>query len=288
MTFASRFDYYAALGRLTDELTKERFWPLTSDFLYSACAFDEFAVFLYVWSDAPKRIFDRNPSAKRDHLHGELLQAAYLIGPYYNKLVRSQANEGFYHIEEIIPDAFRESEYHRIYYREKQAADEGMFFIPLEPGTSVGLLAERKQPSPRFEESELDLHRAIAPYIGAVVRQRWKLVEAPTKQGAPTDQQMVTALECFGRELLSDRERQIAELILRGHSSKSGARELGISPETERVHRKRLYSKLDITSQAELFWLFIQSVSYFVPEQRNDPLQALITKKSSTDASHND
>ena len=38
---------------------------------------------------------------------------------------------------------------------------------------------------------------------------------------------------------------------------KSTAQELGISPETVRMHRKNLYLKLDINSQSELFAQFI-------------------------------
>jgi DNA-binding CsgD family transcriptional regulator len=154
-----------------------------------------------------------------------------------------------------------------------------MFFVPLDAGISIGLLAERKNPSPRFSDDDVSALRNIAPFISALVRQRWKLVGTSGDHQRLRNQHMVTALECFGREVLSDREREITELILRGHSSKSGARELGISPETERVHRKRLYSKLGISSQAELFWLFIQSVRYFNPATHNDPLQVLLSQR---------
>jgi DNA-binding CsgD family transcriptional regulator len=58
------------------------------------------------------------------------------------------------------------------------------------------------------------------------------------------------------------REREIAHLILRGHSVKSTAQVLGISPETVRMHRKHLYTKLEINSQAELFALFIDWLTH--------------------------
>ena len=278
MTFSSKSDFYAALGRVTDALTDDGFWPAVCEFLESECPLDEFAVFHYVWSEAPQRIFDCNPSAERDRLHGELLQAAYLIGPYYNNIVRAQADSGFYTIDEIAPDAFRESEYHRIYYREKHASDEGMFFVPLAAGVSLGLLVERRSPSPRFSSLEISSLKDAAPLLSALVRQRWNAVSTFDDAAQLKSQHMVTALECFGRDVLSEREREIAELMLRGHSSKSGARLLKISPETERVHRKRLYGKLGISSQAELFWLFIQSVRYFNPATHNDPLKALLTR----------
>ncbi|MNN87274.1 Transcriptional regulatory protein UhpA [compost metagenome] len=61
----------------------------------------------------------------------------------------------------------------------------------------------------------------------------------------------------FGGDRLTEREREIAHLLLRGHSVKSSAKVLEISPETVRMHRKNLYTKLEISSQAELFALFI-------------------------------
>jgi DNA-binding CsgD family transcriptional regulator len=45
--------------------------------------------------------------------------------------------------------------------------------------------------------------------------------------------------------------------LLRGHSVKSSAKVLEISPQTVCMHRKNLYTKLAVNSQAELFALFI-------------------------------
>ena len=38
------------------------------------------------------------------------------------------------------------------------------------------------------------------------------------------------------------------------------AKALGISPETVKLHRKHSYKKLDISTQSELFYLFIDSL----------------------------
>ena len=46
-------------------------------------------------------------------------------------------------------------------------------------------------------------------------------------------------------------------MILAGHSSKNIARLLGISPATAKVHRSNLYRKLEISSQATLFRIFM-------------------------------
>ncbi|MBW6079306.1 helix-turn-helix transcriptional regulator, partial [Pseudomonas aeruginosa] len=68
-------------------------------------------------------------------------------------------------------------------------------------------------------------------------------------------------LRGFGRDVLTDREREACHLLLSGHSAKSSARLMDISPETVRMHRKNLYTKLEVGSQSELFALFIECLS---------------------------
>ncbi|MHA7200753.1 response regulator transcription factor, partial [Burkholderia pseudomallei] len=73
------------------------------------------------------------------------------------------------------------------------------------------------------------------------------------------------ALASFGAPLLTEREMAIARLVLRGNSSKAIAERLAISPETVKVHRRHLYSKLGISSQPELFSLFLQALGHDAP-----------------------
>lgn len=51
---------------------------------------------------------------------------------------------------------------------------------------------------------------------------------------------------------LTDRERQVLELIVRGRSNKEIALELEISPKTVSVHRTNLMSKLNVQNTVEL------------------------------------
>jgi len=75
-------------------------------------------------------------------------------------------------------------------------------------------------------------------------------------------QRLTECFENFGEHALTQREREITQLLLRGHSSKSIARELGIAPGTVMVHKRNLFAKLGITSQYELFSSFIDALSY--------------------------
>ena len=61
-------------------------------------------------------------------------------------------------------------------------------------------------------------------------------------------------------KMRQERERQVVELTLRGHSADAIGKRLEISPGTVRIHRRNIYSKLRISSQGELFSLFIEAM----------------------------
>lgn len=57
--------------------------------------------------------------------------------------------------------------------------------------------------------------------------------------------------------ILSPREKDIVGQVLKGHPVKGIADTLGISTNTVKVHRQRIFEKLDITTERELFLLYI-------------------------------
>jgi DNA-binding CsgD family transcriptional regulator len=61
----------------------------------------------------------------------------------------------------------------------------------------------------------------------------------------------------FGADL-TPREREIVVLVLEGHPSAAIAKRLGIGRGTVKNHRRRLYDKLDITTERELFLRYLE------------------------------
>lgn len=57
---------------------------------------------------------------------------------------------------------------------------------------------------------------------------------------------------------LSSRERELVQLVLAGHPTAAIAERLGITVGTTKNHRRRIYEKLDITTERELFLQFFQ------------------------------
>jgi DNA-binding CsgD family transcriptional regulator len=70
----------------------------------------------------------------------------------------------------------------------------------------------------------------------------------------------------FGQGL-TPREQEIVDLILEGHPSATIAKRLGIGRGTVKNHRRRLYDKLDITTERELFLLYLDWLSRTEPGQ---------------------
>jgi hypothetical protein len=62
--------------------------------------------------------------------------------------------------------------------------------------------------------------------------------------------------------------------MISGYSSALTAQRLNTSEGTIKIHRKNIYRKLDIGSQAELFSLFINCIPFAMPEAGVDPLEA--------------
>ena len=86
------------------------------------------------------------------------------------------------------------------------------------------------------------------------------------------DHKIDLAFNTFGASFLSPREKDVLELMLRGYGTDISAQRLGIALETVRRHRKSIYRKLDVSSQTDLFSLFINSMSCLGEAGGADPL----------------
>jgi len=67
---------------------------------------------------------------------------------------------------------------------------------------------------------------------------------------------------------LTDRERQVLQLVVEGKSNKEIALALGISPKTVSVHRTNIMSKLDVQNTVELIHFASNNPSIILPVSR--------------------
>ena len=97
-------------------------------------------------------------------------------------------------------------------------------------------------------------------WVLAAMRRHLQLMppEGPAAEAVTGD--LATLLDRFDARL-TVREIETARLILQGFSSKAIAQQLGISPETVKVHRRNVYRKLGISSQTQLLSIYLKQLN---------------------------
>jgi len=221
---------------------------------------------------APVRIYDNLDAAIGTGLIDAYLGGAYLLDPFF-ALFQDRSPDVVAPLERCAPDDFKRSDYYRTFYRDTGLQDECGVLINLSPDCALLISLGSRTPGLKPDTAAFGTLEAMLPLVAVLARRKWP---APVPERLATASQIgrhiARAVDAFGRSLLSEREAQTLQLILRGHSSKSIARILGNSPETVRAHRKRVYAKLGVASQGELFSAFLEAVSASPHEFTGDPI----------------
>ncbi|MBN0987561.1 response regulator transcription factor [Amphritea pacifica] len=199
----------------------------------------------------------------------QYLESAYLLDPFY-RLATDGSAEGVYSLADVAPDGFKQSEFYRVYYRLVNFGDEICLIIPTD-NASIQVSISRQDNKPKFTAAQQGLIQRVFSTVKAILLKWWGSSQKVQKDHF-LDSHLECALSHFGSSVLTQRETQILQLILRGYAVKYIAEKLEISPETIKHHRKNIYAKLDINSQAEMFHLFIDSLRMVTPDSPPDPL----------------
>jgi DNA-binding CsgD family transcriptional regulator len=125
----------------------------------------------------------------------------------------------------------------------------------------------RMRPSEPYSRRDRRLMRMVVPLLANLIAAHCQLMPQFARAGAvegpldPRDEiAMLETLTGSPLDSLSPRERDVCVRILLGYTSEAIGLHLGIATSTVLTLRKRAYDKLRITSQAELFSLYIQSL----------------------------
>ncbi len=198
--------------------------------------------------------------AGAQHYIDRYLEGPYLLDPLYQLALREN-KPTLCRFRDELPDRFRSSEYYRQYCDRTHLLDEMDFLSDVSEETTLALVVGRRKR--RFRKSELTRLRRMEPVIRSAMGKIWSSWASradTSERPVGIHRRLTKCFDNFGQSVLTDRERQISQLLLRGHSSKSIARVLDIAPGTVMVHKRNLFSKLGITSQYELFSIFIDNL----------------------------
>ena len=219
---------------------------------------DDATILVYPGTDLPVVEYFEVPEPSESSTLDIFLKGAFLLDPYYLAATRD-SKFGVFRMRELAPTGFKDSEYYKTWYKNCGYQDECGYLIPISGSGFVNIALGRTATRTPFTKKQLNVLAEILPTIKVLCQQHWAEPE-PEPGGVNLRAQLHCALTAFGSSLLTDREAQVINLVLHGHSTKTVAEKLSISVETVKLHRKHAYAKLEISSQAELFYLFLDSV----------------------------
>jgi len=237
--------------------------------LQAVAPFDISVAFAYPQDREPILLYDGLKNTAPNNALRAYLGGTYLLDPFYLACSR-RILPGLYRMEALAPDNFFRSEYYHspavhpcISMESGSLAEEIGFFVPLQSGFMATYSLMRSNGRAAFSDADFAWLLAIEPMVRLVLSRHWRsIAHAP---GAPVrrtsliqGEAMEQAFERFAADRLTQRQRLIVQLILRGHSNLSVSSRLGITEGTAKLHRKAIYDRLNISSQAELFAMFIR------------------------------
>jgi len=227
---------------------------------------------VYSGRSRPVHVCDTFNDEKAKRGLANYVENTYVLNPFY-AAYRRGLRGGVYRIRDLAPDAYFESEHRKSFAVTLSATEElgyltndwpqGMEEINVAvelPGRELAEISlMRPVRTGGFGDADLRALGEIAPLIGAIYRRYWASARSRIAHQS-SDSAIEDAFDSFGGDTLSPREREVAQMILRGHSGISIGTHLGISTTTVKTHRKNLYGKLGIATHFELFSLFLEGL----------------------------
>ncbi len=250
--------YNQHLAALIPAMNSAAFPELLVAMLRDLVPVDDATIIAYPETDLPVIEYFEVPEASGATTLDKFVLGAFLLDPYYLAGARDHRH-GVFRLRDLTPKGFKESEYYKTWYRNCGYQDECGFVIPISEEGFVNIALGKTASRASFTRRECKLLEDVYPAVEALAREHWNRMLLPS-EGVNLRAQLHSALESFGSSLLTDREAQVINLVLHGHSTKTVADKLSISMETVKLHRKHAYAKLEVSSQAELFYLFLDSV----------------------------
>lgn len=231
---------------------------------------DSAVIMGYGMGSRPEILHDELADRYRGVFYDRYMKGAFLLSPLY-RVFRS-GRQGFFHVAEVAPDGFFQSRYYYEYYGHSGLVDQVFYLKRFDNGIGIVASLGRTRKMSAYDQPSIEAFGWVEPVVISLMARNWAQLDAANPSFSDYLHQ---AFETFGTSILSKREKEVVNLILQGASSKSVAREMRISPETERSYRKSIYRKLDVNSHSELYYLFFRSLDFADRAQGRDPLEML-------------
>ncbi|MDX3924490.1 MAG: helix-turn-helix transcriptional regulator [Shinella sp.] len=227
------------------------------DMIGSLVAHDLITVTRYSATRKPEFVKHRRFS---DEMVGQYLDTYYVFDPFY-AYWRTERRLGIVPLKSLADDEMKRGRYIAEFLAQSEICDEVGIFLEDGGDWCLGIFLDRtRRPFREAEIEALEERFGVFASLHALdTRTRtpsYKRTETPTATGATPAGKMEFTAKLWPE--LSLRERELVELVLKGYPTSTVAARLNIAIGTVKNHRARIYEKLDITTERELFLQFFQ------------------------------
>jgi len=253
--FGDVLDELFAINELVGE---EGFFEAVAVFLKRWIPYDSISIFEFSPHMQPRTLF--TVGEQYDVGMVEYLSGIYLIDPLYELYVRDgkfgvflfnlQGDE-----DHDVPETFirywrkviGRNEIGTLMQLSEESCAHMSMFVSLQEGQETQLAVQ-------FIEA---LHEPMTQMVARHLAPTTQTTAQSDESRRHVHETVSQIMADFGGDVLTAREKEIVHLLLRGHSAKSIARLLEISPGTAAIHRSNVYKKLGASGQGELFAQFV-------------------------------
>ncbi|MDA8752716.1 helix-turn-helix transcriptional regulator, partial [Halieaceae bacterium] len=236
------------ISRAIGALGSEEFFPALVEAVRGQVRIDYPQFWLYHRDLPPQVLYHEIPAEALPSQVDQYLDGPYREDPFYQASM-NQPKSKIYRLSRVTAGKLQDSQYYRDYYADTGTVDEAIYLSRLRGGNVINLSMMRLPRNGPFSDEEYEALYLLAEPVSELIKSHSEHDDfAVTHLIQPgIDHQIDLAFRTFGASMLSPREKDVLELMLRGYGTDASADRLNIALETVRRHRKSIYRKLDVS-----------------------------------------
>ncbi len=268
------------ISRAIAALGSDDFFPALVSAVRGQVKIDYPQIWLYHKDLPPRVLYHQIPEYALARQVDQYLDGPYREDPFYQASM-SQPRSKIYRLSRVTLGKLEQSHYYLDYYRDTGIVDEVVYLSKLTAGNVINFSMMRRTRAGEFTDEEYETLYLLAEPVSELIKTHSEHDEFSVSHliQPGINHHIDLAFRTFGASLLSPREKDVLELMLRGYGTEVSAQRLSIAVETVRRHRKSIYRKLDVSSQTDLFSLFLNSMSCIGEAAGKDPLSVYMSPR---------
>ena len=193
-----------------------------------------------------------------EEMVGKYLEIYYVFDPFY-AYWREQRRVGVVHLRQLADPEMKRGQYIAEFLAQSRIRDEVGVLLQDQEDACLGIFLDRSERLFGRREVQVleERFQVFASLHARDVEARLIVRPAAGSRGASPEVEPAIPTDLWPE--LSARERELVRWVLAGHPTAAIAGRLGITVGTVKNHRRRIYEKLDITTERELFLQFFHS-----------------------------